>query len=179
MKRSQFLENYPIVFPIVIIPFGQVFTTWDFLHFQATDICSGIRSIDKQNKPHRMTWVDVEEENVMKAYIARHKDKNVLELLENAKKNWHTVALIRGVTLEPEKQLLVLPTRQLEDTKKILNPCIRSSMITSRTIKKFLLQSYFNCWLADTWEQDFLMKNVWIVNILIEVQRHYPVCFVT
>ena len=33
-----------------------------------------------------MTWVDVEEENVMKAYIARHKDKNVLELLENAKK---------------------------------------------------------------------------------------------
>ena len=37
------------------------------------------------NLPHRMTWVDIKEEDMMEAYIARHKDESVLALLEDAK----------------------------------------------------------------------------------------------
>ena len=47
MKRNQFLENYPNVFPMVAIQPGQVFTTWDFLRSQTTDICFGTRSTDR------------------------------------------------------------------------------------------------------------------------------------
>ena len=37
------------------------------------------------NQPHRITCFDFKEEDMMEVYIARHKDENVLELLEDAK----------------------------------------------------------------------------------------------
>ena len=34
-----------------------------------------------------MTWFDGKEEHMMEAYIARHKDEKILEILEDAKNN--------------------------------------------------------------------------------------------
>ena len=102
------------------------------------------------NEQHRMSWFDIKEEHMMEAYIARHKDEKVLDLLEDAKTIWCTVAQIQDFTSELDKKSIVSQKRHLEDTKKILNPCTHLLKTTSKTIVKFLMQSYFNCWLADT-----------------------------
>ena len=39
------------------------------------------------NKPHDMTWFKIEEKHMMEAYIQRHEDENVMETLEDIKKN--------------------------------------------------------------------------------------------
>ena len=57
-----------------------------------------------------MTWFDLKEEHMMEAYVARHKNEKILEILEDARTNWHTVAQILGYTFVPENQLLTSPT---------------------------------------------------------------------
>ena len=39
------------------------------------------------DQPHQLTWFDVKEEHMMEAYVARHKDESVKEILEDAKNN--------------------------------------------------------------------------------------------
>ena len=39
------------------------------------------------NKPHDMTWSEIEEKHMMEAYIQRHKDEKVMDTLEDIKKN--------------------------------------------------------------------------------------------
>ena len=39
------------------------------------------------NKPHDMTWFEIEEKHMMEAYIQRRKDEKVMDTLEDIKKS--------------------------------------------------------------------------------------------
>ena len=111
------------------------------------------------NEQHRMSWFDIKEEIMMEEYVARHKDEKVLELSEDAKNNLAYSCSDPRLHIRARQEVNHLQKKQLADTKKILNPCVHLLKITSKTIVKFLMQSYFNCWLADTWERECLMKK--------------------
>ena len=45
------------------------------------------RKYRQTNKPHEMTWSEIEEKHMMEAYIQRHKDEQVMQILEDLKKD--------------------------------------------------------------------------------------------
>ena len=85
-NRIEFVENYPKVFPVVAIQSGQVFTILDFQHFQNRHMLWH-KKYRQTNKPHDMTWFEIEEKHMMEAYIQRHKDEQVIDTLEDLKKD--------------------------------------------------------------------------------------------
>ena len=116
---------------------------------------------------------------MMEAYISRYKDENVMSILEDVKHNSEYGCAERRLHFrarEAVTRFTNIATERPKDIKKTSNPCMSSSMITLKSIMRFLMLSYFNYWQWNAWEQDFFKPNTWTMIVLIEVQKVSPAC---
>ena len=84
---------------------------------------------------------------MMEAYISRYKDENVMSILEDVKHNSEYGCAdprLHSRAREAVTRFTNIATERPKDIKKTSNPCKSSSMITLKSIMRFLMLSYFN-----------------------------------